>query len=615
MIQPPALRHAVRSPLLASLALLVGLASQVFGQVPAPGGEPAWRLGIPAADPPALHHQLEALGYDVPHGAPGPHDEVTVFASLADRAALEAAGLHVVPHEAAMPLAWKLSGGGRLPVGYSDLPTIEASLAATAAAYPGIAQLVDLSATYGPGPTYEGRSILALKISDSVASEEDEPALLFVSCHHAREIITPEIALDLIAWLTMGYGSDPQATAWVDQNEIWIVPVLNPDGYTHVWNVNNMWRKNRKPVGSGQFGVDLNRNYPFGWDAGCGGATNPASETYRGPSAASEEEVQTLMGLALAQRFAKVIDFHSAGEEVRRGYPCSPQDPALAAYVHAEATTLATAMGYSPVPSCCEGGHFNWEVQGLTNYAFLFETGTSFQPTHATALAVVATVRGGIATALDHPIPVTGRVTDAVTGLPLLASLSIAELNWQAGESRLTDGATGRYNLFLPAGTWTVQVSAQGYGPASVSVPVIAGLSTTADIALSPAPTTFGLSLVTSGGGTGDLHLQLLNVPPWTGEGWFLLSFETGAPAGSGPLAGLWPDVWTWSSLAASVLSGGEYEQASWPTAPSLFPAAPFDLPPSSLPFPAGLALDGLGVAVSPGAATYALTGVVRITF
>ena len=40
-------------------------------------------------------------------------------------------------------------------------------------------------------------------------------------------------------------------------------PIWNPDGYEYVWDVNNMWRTNRKPAGS-SFGIDLNRNYDVG---------------------------------------------------------------------------------------------------------------------------------------------------------------------------------------------------------------------------------------------------------------------------------------------------------------------------------------------------------------
>ena len=179
-----------------------------------------------------------------------------------------------------------------------------------AAAFPAIARVVDITATYGTPSTFEGRHLFALKISDNVANDEDEPAMLLVSAHHAREITTPLITLGAADRLTSGYGSDPRITAAVNAHEIWIAPVWNPDGYDHVFATDNMWRKNRR-VFANATGVDQNRNYPQGWTASCAGSAAPGSETYKGPGAASEPETQTMIAWSQAERFAKVIDYHS----------------------------------------------------------------------------------------------------------------------------------------------------------------------------------------------------------------------------------------------------------------------------------------------------------------
>jgi carboxypeptidase T len=101
-----------------------------------------------------------------------------------------------------------------------------------AAAYPAIVQMVDLTATYGTPATFEGRHMFALKISDNVAVDEDEPAMLIVANHHAREIVTPVIALDAAERLTVGYEADPRIAAAVDSHEIWIAPTWNPTATT-----------------------------------------------------------------------------------------------------------------------------------------------------------------------------------------------------------------------------------------------------------------------------------------------------------------------------------------------------------------------------------------------
>ena len=110
------------------------------------------------------------------------------------------------------------------------LPEIISEMTAAAAAFPAIAELVDLTARYSAPPSHEGRSLYAVKISDNVGLDEDEPRFLLVAAHHGNELSTTVFALDAIARLTNGYGSDSLVTRLVDQHEIWIAPIWNPDG-------------------------------------------------------------------------------------------------------------------------------------------------------------------------------------------------------------------------------------------------------------------------------------------------------------------------------------------------------------------------------------------------
>jgi murein tripeptide amidase MpaA len=89
-----------------------------------------------------------------------------------------------------------------------------------------------------------GRPIYAIKISTSPNGVHDKPAVLILSAHHSREIVTPEIALTAIEQITTGYAQKiPMFTKFVEDYDIWIVPVLNVDGLEYVWTKNNMWRK------------------------------------------------------------------------------------------------------------------------------------------------------------------------------------------------------------------------------------------------------------------------------------------------------------------------------------------------------------------------------------
>ena len=113
-----------------------------------------------------------------------------------------------------------------------------------------------------------------------------EGDVVFVGLHHAREWLTPEMCLALAEHLLDAYGSDVELTSCLNNLEIWIIPVLNPDGYHHTRVADRYWRKNRRNNGDGTFGVDLNRNYSYQWGGGSGieGSTLTADDTYQGPS-------------------------------------------------------------------------------------------------------------------------------------------------------------------------------------------------------------------------------------------------------------------------------------------------------------------------------------------
>ncbi len=169
---------------------------------------------------------------------------------------------------------------------------------------------------YDIGDSVEGRDIWAIRISDNPTVDEDEPSVLFVGCHHAREWISVEVSLYIAKYLTDNYATDPEIQSMVDNQEIWIVPVLNPDGYEYTRTTNRGWRKNRRNNG-GSYGVDLNRNYGYNWGYDNNGSSgNPGDNDYRGPSAFSEPETQALRDLCLAHEFRSMITYHSYGGEV-----------------------------------------------------------------------------------------------------------------------------------------------------------------------------------------------------------------------------------------------------------------------------------------------------------
>ena len=172
----------------------------------------------------------------------------------------------------------------------------------------------DIAKMYEIGKSVENRSIWAMKISDEVEIDEEEPEIFIVGNHHAREVMTVEIPLYEIHYLVENYENDYIVGNLVDKREIWIVPTMNPDGLVYVETNDSMWRKNRRD-NNGSFGVDLNRNYGYKWGYdNSGSSPTPSSETYRGVSAFSEPETQAVRDFIQGHNITYALSYHSYGE-------------------------------------------------------------------------------------------------------------------------------------------------------------------------------------------------------------------------------------------------------------------------------------------------------------
>lgn len=468
-------------PMLLSLTLALCPALQSSAD-----GATSALIDLRSAAPARLVRALELEGFDVEGAEISPRG-VRLVVTAEERALLVARGLDVQLVEQGRPLrdilAERAVGDGVVPNGYLDLAGILAELNNYASAHPTLAEVVDLTTRFNAPPTHEGRHIFGLRISDNVAVDEDEPAFLLVAAHHCREIVTPVIALDTIEHLLTEYATSAAIQGLVDGHELWIVPVWNPDGYNHVFLVDNLWRKNRRPVGN-NFGVDLNRNYPFQWSSACGGSTSTSSSTYRGPAPASEAETQTMLALSADRHFEKVLDYHSSGRETLWGYAC-PSTP-IDAYWRSEATLLSSASGYGGAeraPSA-DGEHYQWQFSETGAMAFLTETHTTFQPTFVSAEAEAALVWPGTLHLMGRPMPITGHVRDACSGAPLAATITYINPVFTAGETNHSNARFGRYHAFLPPGSHTLRFEASGYVAATRVIAVSAGATTTLDVAL-----------------------------------------------------------------------------------------------------------------------------------
>ncbi|XP_071945106.1 carboxypeptidase B-like isoform X2 [Antedon mediterranea] len=147
----------------------------------------------------------------------------------------------------------------------------------------------------------------------STGGASDKKKIWFEGGIHAREWISPATVMYITNKFLEKYtsGSEDEVN-FLTKYDIYILFVTNPDGYRWTWDNDRLWRKTRSPnEGSECVGTDPNRNWPFEW-GGEGASEEPCSDTYRGSSATSEPEIESVVNfLKKLENLEMFIDFHS----------------------------------------------------------------------------------------------------------------------------------------------------------------------------------------------------------------------------------------------------------------------------------------------------------------
>ena len=380
--------------------------------------------------------------------------------------------------------------------GYHTYDEALAELQQVANDYPEICTLTDIADSHGKeyfnnGLTaYENyqHDVWMLKISDNVNDNEDEPAVFFMGAHHAREPISTEVVLGIIQHLTDNYGTDDEITAMVDNAEIYIIPMVNPDGHEVVLDqLNTWWRKNAADNDeNGQFsyfsdgpdGVDPNRNY--GWNFGGEGSSgNPTSDIYHGPSAFSEPELASMRDMITEHHFTSGITYHSYSELVLYpyGYSASAVAPDRDALEE-----LAVNMAES-IPKIAGSGHYFPEqsndlypASGVTDdwaygqhgiFCFTVELGQEFIPSASQVPTIVGDNIEAAMMVLNRANHQTlrGHIYDANTLEPIIGEVFIHGIDGTESfrEPYKSTAEYGAYYRLLMSGTVDASFSAYGY--------------------------------------------------------------------------------------------------------------------------------------------------------
>lgn len=214
--------------------------------------------------------------------------------------------------------------------GYHTYTSMADELHQLAAKYPNLTALQDIGDSWEKTQNKANRDIWALRIGNH---PEGKPQILFCGNHHAREIVTTEIVMRLAHHLLENYGKDSTITRYLDTRDIWLVPMVNPDGHIKAEKGDD-WRKNTNSSLVGDTyvyppngpGTDLNRNYGYKW-ATVGADTDPESATFGGPKAFSEPETQAMRDFIKSHKFVFLMSYHSFSNLILWPWGCSDAPP------------------------------------------------------------------------------------------------------------------------------------------------------------------------------------------------------------------------------------------------------------------------------------------------
>lgn len=381
---------------------------------------------------------------------------------------------------------------------YPTYEAYEAMMADFQTLYPSLCRVENI------GTLASGRKLLVAKISDNTEDDEAEPEFFYSSSMHGDETTGYVLMLHLIEYLLQNYGTDPEVTNLVDNMEIYICPLANPDGTYYGGNssVSGARRYNANYV-------DLNRNYP-----------DPAEGDHPDGYAWQPETV-SFMNFAEQRSFVAGANFHGGIEVVN--YPWDT-------WSRLTADNNWWVMVSREYADTCQANAPSWYMDdldnGITNgYAWYRVTGgrqdymNYFRRCREVTIELSTTKMVAAAQLPDYwnynyrsmlnlikqaTYGFRGVVTDQLSGLPVKAEITLT--GHDADNSSVFSSALhGDYYRPVKAGTYTLQVSAPCYQTQAFSNLTIADFGVfTQNVPLIPSAgvTTSGVSDITSGSAT-----------------------------------------------------------------------------------------------------------------
>ncbi len=344
----------------------------------------------------------------------------------------------------------------------------------------------DLCQVFSIGQSVNGRELMMAKISDNVSVREAEPQFLYTGTMHGDELVGYVLLLRMIDYLLSNYGTDPKVTNLVNNMEIWINPLANPDGTFYGGN-NTVLGSRRYNANS----VDLNRNYPDPEDG-----QHPDGNPW-------QPETLAFMQLAEDNNFVMSANTHSGAEVIN--YPWDTWAQRAADddwWIFVGRQYVDTVHLYSPA-SYLDGfengitNGYDWYSiaggrQDYMNY-FHYCREVTMELSNVKKLAasqLEAHWDWNYRSLLNYmeqcTYGVSGVVTDLNTGGPIAAKVFIDGHDID-NSFVLAEGEFGFYQRMLDEGDYDITFSAPGYFPETVQNVTIDNYSTVElNVQLSP---------------------------------------------------------------------------------------------------------------------------------
>ncbi len=365
--------------------------------------------------------------------------------------------------------------------------------------YPNLCKLVEF------GKSVDGRKLLAMKISDNVVSDEEEPAFLYTSTMHGNETTGYALMLRFIDYLLKNYNSDSRISELVNTTEIWINPLSNPDGTYYLGDniIDNVYSRRYNTNG-----VDLNRNYPgFMYVDDYPNVPRFPIVTQDHPDGANwQPETIAMMDFMKAHPFVFAANFHGGAEVVN--YPWDGWESIEK--VHADDLWYQEiSREYADTVHANSSGYLIDLDNGITNGAdWYYAFGTRqdyvnyYLHSRETTIEISTTKTPAAANLPNYwnynyrsflnyinrvHTGIYGKIVDQ-DGLPLKVKISLDSYDYDSSEV-YSNASNGMYYRMLQDGNYRLYASCYGYNSVDTVVSVINQQPTELNLVLHKWPT------------------------------------------------------------------------------------------------------------------------------